>query len=204
MCSSHISRLFVVLSLFAVLAAACGDTEEYRFGFNTTGIQFELFNETEGIHPSKVTLDNPRNPFREFAIGEDTKFDILDDGGNAGAFYAWATVLAGQPTGENQYYTATKLRDIYLANEVPQEDRPIVRQMAIDGFQRVLDCFPDSVFFDVTGTFPRRLANLAYAGIVDLGGAPEGDWIVTQDLNGNATVVRSTGFDTLAREILCF
>ena len=203
MCSSHISRLFVGLSLFAVLAAACGDTEEYRFGFNTTGIQFELFNETEGIHPSKVTLDNPRNPFREFVIGADTKFDILDDGGNAGAFYAWATVLAGQPTGENQYYTATKLRDIYLANEVPQEDRPIVRQMAIDGFQRVLDCFPDSVFFDVTGTFPRRLANLAYAGIVDLGGAPEGDWIVTQDLNGNPTVVRSTGFDTLAREILC-
>jgi len=201
MCSSHTRWLWLGL---VVLAVACGDTEEYRFGFNTTGIQFELFNETEGIHPSEVTLDNPRNPFREFDIGEDTRFDILDDGGNAGAFYAWATVLAGQPTGENQYYTATKLRDIFLANEVAQEDRQIVVQMAIEGFQRVLDCFPDSVFFDVTGTFPRRLAPLAYFEILNLGGAPQGDWIVVEDSNGNPTVVRSTGFDTLAREILCF
>jgi hypothetical protein len=202
MCSSHIKCLFVGLAL---LAAACGDdNEQYRFGFNTTGIQFELFNETEGIHPSEVTLDNPRNPFREFVIGEDTKFDILDDGGNAAAFYAWATVLAGQPTGENQFYTATKLRDIFLANEVPEQDREIVRQMAIEGFQRVLDCFPNSVFFDVTGTFSRRLAPLAYVEILELGGAPQGDWILVQDSNGNPTAVRSTGFDTLAREILCF
>ena len=129
MCSSHIKCLFVGLAL---LAAACGgDNEQYRFGFNTTGIQFELFDETEGIHPSEVTLDNPRNPFREFNIGEDTKFDILDDGGNAGAFYAWATVLAGQPTGENQYYTATKLRDLFLSNEVAQKDRDTVRDMAM-------------------------------------------------------------------------
>ena len=202
MCSSHIKCLFVGLAL---LAAACGgDDEQYRFGFNTTGIQFEFFNETEGIHPSEVTLDNPRNPFREFVIGADTKFDILDDGGNAAAFYAWATVLAGQPTGENQFYTATKLRDIVQANEVAQEDRETVRQMAIEGFQRVLDCFPNSVFFDVTGTFSRRLAPLAYVEILELGGAPQGDWILVQDSNGNPTAVRSTGFDTLAREILCF
>ena len=201
MCSSHIKCLSLGL---VVLAAACGDTQEYRFGFNTTGIQFELFSETEGIHPSEVTLDNPRNPFREFNIGEDTKFDILDDGGNAAGFYAWATVLAGQPTGENQFYTATKLRDIFLANEAPEEDRAIVRQMAIEGFQRVLDCFPNSVFFDTTGTFSRRLATPAYGEILELGGAPQGDWIVTQDLNGTPQVVRSTGFDTLAREILCF
>jgi hypothetical protein len=201
MYSFHIKCLPLVL---VVLAVACGDTQEYRFGFNTTGIQFELFSETEGIHPSEVTLDNPRNPFREFVIGEDTKFDILDDGGNAAAFYAWATVLTGQPTGENQFYTATKLRDIVQANEVAQEDRETVRQMAIEGFQRVLDCFPNSVFFDVTGTFSRRLAPLAYVEILELGGAPQGDWILVQDSNGNPTAVRSTGFDTLAREILCF
>ena len=201
MCSSHIKCLSLGL---VVLAAACGDTQEYRLGFNTTGIQFELFSETEGIHPSEVTLDNPRNPFREFAIGEDTKFGILDDGGNAGAFYAWATVLAGQPTGENQFYTATKLRDIFQANEVAQEDRETVRQMAIEGFQRVLDCFPDSVRFDVTGTFSTRLATPAYREILELGGVPQGDWVLVENSNGNPTVVRSTGFDTLAREILCF
>jgi len=201
MCSSHIKCLSLGL---VVLAAACGEAPEYRFGQNITGIQFELFDATEGVHPSKVTLDNPRNPFREFNIGEETRFDILTDGGNAGAFYAWATLLANVPVGENQYYAATKLRDIFQANEVPQQDREIVRQMAIDGFQRVLDCFPDSVFFDVTGTFSRRLATLAYVEILFLGGVPQGDWILAVDSNGNATAVRSTGFDTLAREVLCF
>jgi hypothetical protein len=113
-------------------------------------------------------------------------------------------VLAGQPTGENQFYAALALRNIFEANEVPPEDGEIVRQMAIDGFQAILDCFPDDVFFDVTGTFSRRLATPAFQNILDLGGSPQGDWILVEDSNGNPTAVRSTGFDTLAREILCF
>ena len=40
--------------------------------------------------------------------------------------------------------------------------------------------------------------------VIDLGGAPEGDWVLTEDTNGNPLAVRSTGFDTLAREVLCF
>jgi len=113
---------------------ACGDdSARYRFGENITGIQFELFDPSEGIHPSDVTLNNPRNPFRQVNISDNTKFDILTDGGNAGAFYAWATLLAKIPIGENQYYTATKLRDIFLSGEVAQEDSEVVRQMAIGG-----------------------------------------------------------------------
>jgi len=201
MCSFHIKCLSLGL---VVLAVACGDTQEYRFGFNTTGIQFELFSETEGIHPSEVTLDNPHNPFREFNIGEDTKFDILDDGGNAAGFYAWATVLANIPIGENQYFTAIKLRDIYESNEVAEEDRETVRQMAVDGFQAVLDCFPQSLLFESTGTLALRLATLAYVQILDLGGVPQGDWTLVQDSRGNATAVRSTGLDTLNRGVQCF
>lgn len=202
MFSFHTKSLALILVLCAV---ACGDdSARYRFGENITGIQFELFDPSEGIHPSDVTLNNPRNPFRQVNISDNTKFDILTDGGNAGAFYAWATLLAKIPIGENQYYTATKLRDIFLSGEVAQEDSEVVRQMAIEAFQRVLDCFPDSVFFDVTGTFPRRLATLAFTEILKLGGVPQGDWVLITDSNGNPEAIRSTGFDTLAREILCF
>ena len=197
----HINCLLLVLVL---IAASCGDSEKYRFGFNTTGIEFKFFERSEGIHPSKATLFNPNNPFREFAIGSETKFEILDDGGNAGAFYAWAVVLANEPTGENQYYTATKLRDMFLSGELAEEDRGTVRDMAIEGFQRVLDCFPDSVFFDVTGTFPRKLATPAYLEIVELGARVEGDWVLTRDVNGNPLAVRNTGFDPQAREVRCF
>lgn len=203
MCSSHIKCLFVGLAL---LAAACGgDNEQYRFGFNTTGIQFELFDETEGIHPSEVTLQNPRNPFREIVISDDVKFDILGNGGNAGAFYAWAALLASIPIGENQYGVAVKLRDIYLANEVATaEERETVRLMAIGGFQAILDCFPDQFLFDATGTLGLKLATLAYIEILDLRGVPQGDWVLVTNSRGEPEAVRSTGFDSLAREAQCF
>lgn len=201
MCSSRTK--IVCVAVFALIVA-CGEAPEYRFGENLTGVEFELFDRTEGIHPSKVTLQNPRNPFREYAIGDDTKFEILDDGGNAAAFYAWATLLAKIPIGENQFFVAAKLRDILEANEVPREDRETVRQMAIDGFQAVLDCFPDSVLFDTTGTFSRRLATPSFQAILELGGVPQGDWLLVTDSNGNPRAVRSTGFDVLNREVPCF
>jgi hypothetical protein len=194
---------FSLLGLVLV-AVACGDDPEYEFGFNITGIEFELFKPTEGIHPSKVTLQNPRNPFREFGVSDDTKFDILANGGNAGAFYAWATVLATIPIGENQFFAAIKLRDIYRANEVAEEDRETVRQMAIAGFQTVLDCFPESVLFDATGTFSFRFATLAYLEILDLGGVVQGDWILAEDSLGNPTAIESTRIDTLNRDVQCF
>ena len=192
------------MTCLGLLLASCGGDPEPRFGFNVSGIQFEVFDVTEGIHPSDVTLNNPNNPFRTFAISDDAKFEINDGGGNAGAFYAWATVLANIPIGENQYFAAVKLRDIYLANEVPPEQREIVRQMAINGFQSVLDCFPDSVLFDVSGEFSLRLATLSFIEINDLNGQVQGDWVLVTNDRGEPEAVRSTGFDTLAREIICF
>ena len=202
MCSSTTK---IVLSIFALFAVSCGDAPQYRFGENISGIEFEFFDPTEGVHPSKVTLNNPRNPFREIVISDDVKFDILGNGGNAGAFYAWAALLANIPIGENQYGVAIKLRDIYAANEVATpEEREEVRLMAIAGFQAILDCFPDQLLFDATGTFGLKLSTLAYTGILDLRGVPEGDWVLVTNSRGEPEAVRSTGFTPVAREFQCF
>lgn len=202
MCSSTTK---IVLSIFVLFAVSCGDAPQYRFGENISGIEFEFFDPTEGVHPSKVTLNNPRNPFRDIVISDDVKFDILGNGGNAGAFYAWAALLANIPIGENQYGTATKLRDIYLANEVATpEEREAVRRMAIAGFQVILDCFPDELLFDATGTFGLKLSTLAYGSIIELRGVPEGDWVLVTNSRGEPEAVRSTGFTTAAREFQCF
>jgi hypothetical protein len=193
------------LSLLVLFTVSCGDAPEYRFGENISGLEFEFFDPTEGVHPSKVTLNNPQNPFRNIVISDDVKFDILGNGGNAGAFYAWAALLANIPIGENQYGTAVKLRDIYLANEVATpEEREQVRLMAIAGFQAILDCFPDELLFDATGTFGLKLATLAYIEILDLRGVPEGDWVLVTNARGEPEAVRSTGFTTAAREFQCF
>ena len=50
MCSSHTKWLCLGA---VVLAAACGEAPEYRFGENITGLQFELFDPTE---------ENPAEP----------------------------------------------------------------------------------------------------------------------------------------------
>jgi hypothetical protein len=201
MCNSYTRSLLLA---FALIAASCGDPEENLFGFNTTGVEFVFYKDTEGIFPSPVTLSNPANPFREYSIGSATKFALLTDGGNAGGFYAWATVLAREPTGENQYYTAVKLRDLYEANEVAADDIDTVRQMAIDGFQIVLDCFPESVSYDTTGTFYFKLATLAFEEIIGLQGVPQGDWALVLDAEGIPTAVQSSQYDAQAREVRCY
>ena len=170
-----------------------------------TGVRFEGFDGAEGVPPSKVTLNNPRGPFRGIVIADAVKFDILANGGNAGAFYAWAALLSNIGIRENQYGVAIKLRDIYLANEVDTpEDRETVRLMAINAFQAILDCFPDQLLFEATGTFGFRLSTLAYNEILDLGGVPQGDWVLVTNSRGEPEAVRSTGFDSLGRDALCF
>jgi len=184
-----------ILVAFALAAGGCGDDGEFQFGENISGLQFQFYSADEGIHPSKVVLQNPRNPFRFAAIGSDTKWDILGNGGNAGAFYAWATLLAREPTGEHQYYTATKLRDLFESGEVQGPNREKLRQMAIAGFQSVLDAFPDSVTFDPTATQAFRLATPALKGILDLNGDVLGDWILVPDQNGELVAIKGAGVD---------
>jgi hypothetical protein len=183
------------LALLLLLSACGDDGAEFVVGENISGLKFEFYRDDEGIYPSTVVLKNPRNPFRNNPPSDDTKFEIQGSGGNAGAFYAWATLLAIQPTGEHQYYAATKLRDIYDAREVEGADREKVRQMAIDAFQAVLDFFPDSVTFDVTATQAFRLATPSLIGILDLNGDVLGDWVLVLDENGMPVAVKGAGVD---------
>lgn len=181
------------LLLLAFVVSACGDDSSYRFGENISGLKFEFYRADEGVYPSNSTLGNPRNPFRHDVVSDDTKWQILANGGNAGAFYAWATLLAQQPTGEHQYYAALKARDIYNSNEVVGPDNDKVRQMAIDGFQAVLDYFPDSVTYDASGSQQFRVATPALIGILDLNGDVKGDWVLVQDQNGDLVAVKGSG-----------
>ena len=196
-----ISRSKWLLPALLLMIWGCGDDAQFEFGENISGVEFRFYDSDEGIHPSKVVLDNPNNPFRYDAIGSETKWDILGNGGNAGAFYAWATLLAREPTGEHQYYTATKLRDIYAAQEVEGPDREKVRQMAIAAFQTVLDDFPDSVTFDPSGTEAFRLATPALMGILDLNGDVLGDWILVPDQNGELVAIKGSGVDVTRPEV---
>jgi len=158
--------------------AACQDGGEYREGMDLSLLEFNYYSPTMGIHPDTVVLDDPNNIFSN-GLTSETKWTLESNKDRAGhtvaCFYAWATELAFDPRGENQYYTATALHDMYLREESKPEDIYAVRDLAIDAYQAVLDQFPGSVSYLADGETTFDLEPLACQGIIDLGGTPDGN-----------------------------
>jgi hypothetical protein len=113
-----------------------------------------------GIAAETCVLDDPENPFRTVPTNEydvnfpdaETKFDLANNipVGPTGAkarFYLWATALARRPSGENQWYTARALHELFDTNS-----DPIVHDQALKAYRSVLDNFFGSVtFFECCG-----------------------------------------------------
>ena len=121
-----------------------------------------------GIAAENCVLVDPENPFafvatREFDVnnpGAPTKFDLAANipAGPTGAkarFYLWATALARQPSGENQWLTARALHELFDVNR-----DPLIQAQALKAYRSVLDNFFGSVtFFECCGgiAFPATL-----------------------------------------------
>lgn len=111
--------------------------------------------EDAGVGFEACVLDDPENPFAlvatpEFNVnnpGARTKFDLANGipAGPSGAkarFYLWATALARSPSGENQWYTAQALHELFDANS-----DELIRNQALKAYRSVLDNFYGSVTF---------------------------------------------------------
>lgn len=176
--------------MLLLLLTGCLEAPDYLYGQDLDALDFQLYSRDVGVYPDTSVLDDPNNPFAEVALGTDVQWDLTADEQWVGAFYAWSTLLATyQPTGESQYYTATALSQIYLREDADPDDLYFVWRNAVDGYQVVLDTFPDSQTYDATGSVGYDLAPLAYYAILALGGEPEGDWVEVVDADGNTTVV---------------
>ncbi len=105
--------------------------------------------ENEGVFPDDCVLDNPENPYARVSVTEDNKFRLNDEAPSAKSrYYLWATALArgaGIP-GENQFYTALSLQEVYA-----ESGSPTTRDQAIKAYRSVLDnFFLAPTFFTVT------------------------------------------------------
>jgi len=120
-----------------------------------TDTLLNLFCEDVGITPQTCVLDDPENPYRQTATGEfdvnnpdaETKFELFvqippGPNGAKARFYLWATALARRPSGENQWYTALALHELWDAAE-----DPIVQAQALRAYKSTLDNFFGSVTF---------------------------------------------------------
>lgn len=176
----------------ALASVACDiESPAFRDGIQLSTLTFELHSENVGVHPFDDVLADPNNPFRRVGVGTDAKFEILGSSSTPGAFYAWASLLATQPTGEHQFYTAQLMEA--LAGTRTGEERYQFERIAVRGYQAVLDFFPGDISFtDETLLESFRVATPAYFGILRLGGQVEGDWVVVVDANGIEEVVEGS------------
>ncbi len=174
------------MTWFPLLLACTDAVATWEVGEDLTALDVVLVAPDEGVHPSVSVLDDPGNPFDARVLG--VKWEILASDCAPG-FYAFATALAVQPTGEHQYYTAWCMQQLVDAARLRAEDDAVGWRIAVSGYQQVLDAFPGSVTYDATGTYAWPLAPLAYAGIVAMGATPIG-WTEVEYTDGNPVIVR--------------
>ena len=180
-------------SQFAVAALAlvgCTRTPAYLYGRDFTNLQFRAFSVNVGVYPDRSIVDDPNNPFATDAPTDDGKWVLEANAGPVAAFYGWATVDALNPYGEAQYYTAHNLQQIFRTGQASAEQLPVAQDLAIRGYQSLLDHFPSSVTYDASGKIPFSLSTLAYQGIVGLGGTVRGGWVLVKADDGTEHAVR--------------
>jgi hypothetical protein len=176
-----------------MLASCAAEDPSYRYGVRLSELELELYTLDVGVYPDTSILADPANPFSAGLEG-DTKWRILDDGPVA-AFYAWASMLALEPTGEHQYYAALQAEQIYDGALCRAEDVPRVWDIGVRGYQQVLDAFPGSVTYDATGRYAFPLGPLAIHGIERLGGIVQHGWVVVTEPDGTEVAVQTSAQD---------
>jgi len=153
------SAALVLIFIAAALTAGCdgerdsGDGEVINAIVLPTDTLVNLACENVGIADERCILEDPENPFVavpiiEFDVNDPdatNKFDLFNSipAGPTGAkarYYFWATALARRPSGENQFYTALALHELWdLASD------PIIQTQALKAYRSVLDNYFGSV-----------------------------------------------------------
>ncbi|MBX2800161.1 MAG: hypothetical protein KTR31_20955 [Myxococcales bacterium] len=184
-----------LVSLAVTLAGCELPAPEYEYGIPVGELLFAPYTGDVGVHPDRSVMADPNNPFRDGLVGDgELRFETLE-GGPVVGFYGFATANAIIPFGENQWYAANQLHAIYDQELVTDlADLAITRDLAIRGYQAVLDDFTDTAFtFDPTGRFQFDLLAPSVLGILDLGGQPQNGWGVVDGPDGFPIAVQSGG-----------
>jgi len=147
----HLTMLVTLTlsSSIILLAVGCGEVDGGKIQNEVqlpvdSSISFSCAD--EGIHLEKCVLDNPHNPYANVAVSEDNKFALNDSAPSAKSrYYLWATALAkgAGAQGENQFFTAKSLQEVFA-----ESGSPSTRDQSVKAYRSVLDnYFLASTFF---------------------------------------------------------
>lgn len=148
-----------ILCLLASMAMACGKDDSDGEVRNAVALPVDnvlnLYCADIGINTETCVLDDPDNPYAltPFATMDPTdenafntaKFELANAAPSPKAkFYVYATALARAPTGENQWYTARALHELFTAS-----GSDLIKDQAIRAYRSNLDnFFDDATFFE--------------------------------------------------------
>lgn len=153
----------LLIGIVATVLAGCeerdsNDGEVINAIILPTDTLLNLACENVGINDEPCVLEDPENPFVTVPITEfdvnnpdaTNKFDLFNSipAGPTGAkarFYFWATALARRPSGENQFYTALALHELFDANSNVLSTDVLARDQALKAYRSVLQNFFGSV-----------------------------------------------------------
>ena len=158
---SKLRQVAIVCSLL-LLATGCGkdsDDGEVRSAVAIpTDLVLNLYCADIGLNTETCVLDDPdnsygRTPFITMDPDDEdafntAKFALANDvaGNPKATFYLYATALARAPSGENQWYTARALHELYTAS-----GSDLIKDQTIRAYRSALDNFFDSAtFFEAT------------------------------------------------------
>lgn len=157
----------LAVSLIAVSITGCGGDSGVDSGQVINYVELptdeftSLYCPEIGIGEETCVLDDPVNPYARASVTDVTKWDLSDDAPSfKSKFYLWATALVRSPQGENQFYTADSLHNIYR-----EEGSALAQEQAKKGYRAVLDNFYGSVTF--TGPETNQIENLLRHWVTD-------------------------------------
>lgn len=138
----------LLLSTIVLTVTACGEVDK-NDGSVRNGIELPvdnvltLFCPDAGIAAETCILDDPDNPYALTSVNDDNKFELSDAAPSAKArFYLWATAQAMSPRGENQFYVASALQEMYASS-----GSELAKEQSLKAYRSVLDNYYYSVTF---------------------------------------------------------
>ena len=160
-------QVVLAVSLTAVFLVGCDGDSGADSGQVVNYVELptdeftSLYCEDIGVGEENCVLYDPVNPYANASVTDITKWDLAADAPSfKSKFYLWATALVNNPQGENQFYTADSLHNIFR-----EEGSVLAQEQAKKGYRSVLDNFYGSVTF--TGPESAQTENLLRNWVAD-------------------------------------